>query len=83
MKNKDFSRLKRPHYDMPEDMANALHQNNLMQSYNNRPAYQQNDYIGWINQAKRAETRIKRLNQMLQELAKGNIYMKMKYNAKE
>lgn len=82
MNKKDFSRLKRTRYDMPDDVAKALRENNLLHSYENRPAYQQNDYIGWINQAKRVETRNKRLNQMLQELKKGNLYMKMKYITK-
>ena len=52
-----------------------------MESYRNRPAYQQNDYIGWITRAKRNETKEKRLAQMLDELASGDKYMKMKYQA--
>lgn len=35
------------------------------------------DTIGWITRAKRPETQQKRLNQMLDELEKGNVYMKM------
>ena len=53
-----------------------------MDEYLARPEYQQNDYIGWITRAKREETRIKRLNQMLDELAGGVAYMNMPYNAK-
>ena len=49
----------------------------LMVAYRERPAYQQNDYIGWINSAKRDETKQKRLNQMLAELKQGGVYMKM------
>ncbi len=41
-----------------------------------RPAYQQNDYIGWIIRAKGEDTREKRLAQMLQELEGGERYMK-------
>ena len=52
-----------------------------MEAYQKRPAYQQNDYIGWINRAKRQETKEKRLRQMLEELEAGGIYMKMKHPA--
>jgi uncharacterized protein YdeI (YjbR/CyaY-like superfamily) len=40
-----------------------------------RPPYQQNDYIGWITLAKLESTKQKRLNQMLDELKKGGVYM--------
>jgi hypothetical protein len=36
-----------------------------------------NDYIGWINRAKLQKTKEKRLNQMLDELEIGGVYMKM------
>ncbi|MCK7537754.1 MAG: YdeI/OmpD-associated family protein [Marinilabiliales bacterium] len=42
-----------------------------MDAYQSRPPYQQNDYIGWINRAKLESTKQKRLNQMLDELKKG------------
>jgi hypothetical protein len=44
------------------------------------PPYQQNDYIGWITRARRPETQEKRLDQMLEELEKGDVYMKMAGN---
>jgi len=53
-----------------------------MGAYRLRPDYQQNDYIGWIDRAKKAETKKKRLEQMLEELDKGDVYMKMPYRAK-
>jgi uncharacterized protein YdeI (YjbR/CyaY-like superfamily) len=52
----------------------------LMDAYRARPPYQQNDYIGWIQRAKLESTRQKRLNQMLDELERGGVYMKMKWN---
>ena len=70
----------RPRYEMPEFFRDALNQNGLMDAYLARPAYQQNDYIGWITRAKLESTRQKRLNQMLDELKKGGVYMKMKWN---
>jgi hypothetical protein len=50
-----------------------------MGAYLQRPAYQQNDYIGWITRAKMAATRQKRLEQTLNELFRGDVYMKMAY----
>ena len=64
---------------MPEFVKEALNEAGLMEKYLARPPYQQNDYIGWINNAKRIETRVKRLNQMLDELQQGDKYMKMAY----
>ena len=72
----------RPRYPMPDYIRDALKENELMDAYNSRPPYQRNDYIGWIKRAKREETKQKRLNQMLDELKKGDVYMKMKWNQK-
>ena len=66
---------------MPDFVSQALAARGLEQAYRDRPAYQQNDYIGWITRAKREETRDKRLAQMLDELAAGGIYMNMKHAA--
>lgn len=77
----DFSRLKRPRYPMPDFVRKALDERGLMEAYHKRPPYQQNDYIGWINRAKRRETKEKRLRQMLEELERGGVYMKMKHPA--
>jgi len=63
---------------MPDDVYQALDDEGLMETCEERlPAYQQNDYVGWINRAKTAETRQKRLDQMLDELKNGGVYMKM------
>ena len=70
-------RLKRPVYPMPDDLRNALEARGLEDAYNARPDYQRNDYLGWMLHAKREETRQKRLNQMLDELEKGGVYMNM------
>lgn len=75
----DFSRLKRPKHRMPEFVTQSLNERGLMEAYKDRPAYQQNDYIGWINQTKRQETKERRLSQMLDELEAGGIYMNMKH----
>ena len=75
----DFSNLKRPRYPMPEYVRETLESSGMMDAYRSRPAYQQNDYIGWINRAKRPATKQRRLEQMLSELERGDVYMKMAY----
>ena len=74
--------LKRPAYPMPNFVRDALQARRLMDAYEARPAYQRNDYIGWIGRAKRDDTRQKRLTQMLDELERGDKYMNMMYHAK-
>lgn len=71
----------RPRYEMPEFFREALGARGLMDAYLSRPPYQQNDYIGWVTRAKLEATRKKRLNQMLNELERGGVYMKMKWKA--
>jgi uncharacterized protein YdeI (YjbR/CyaY-like superfamily) len=62
---------------MPPFVREALLAEVLMSLYDSRPHYQRNDYIGWITRAKREATRTKRLNQMLDELRRGDTYMGM------
>ena len=71
--------LTRPIQPMPDFVEEALIDNDLTDDYQARPAYQQNDYIGWINRAKRPETKFKRLDQMLDELRTGGVYMGMEH----
>ncbi|MBI4765727.1 MAG: YdeI/OmpD-associated family protein [Deltaproteobacteria bacterium] len=77
----DSSRLNRPRYSMPDFVKRALEERGLMAAYQERPDYQQNDYIGWIFRAIRKETKEKRLLQMLDELEAGGVYMNMKHPA--
>jgi uncharacterized protein YdeI (YjbR/CyaY-like superfamily) len=74
-----IGRLKRDINPMPDDVRTSLEARNLLERYGQRPAYQQNDYLGWIGRAKLAATRQKRIAQMLDELAGGGVYMKMKW----
>lgn len=62
---------------MPDQVREALRARGLVDAYEARPDYQRNDYLGWIARAKREETRRKRLDQMLDELERGDVYMKM------
>ena len=52
---------------MPDFVKLALEEHGLMAEYQARPAYQKNDYIGWINNAKLQGTKEKRLRQMLSD----------------
>lgn len=74
----DYSKLKRPRHPMPPFVMEALVEAGLRDAYFDRPAYQQNDYVGWIIRAKLEKTKSKRLRQMLDELERGGVYMKMK-----
>ena len=76
---RDTSRLTREIQPMPDEIRNALAARSLLTAYQQRPAYQQNDYLAWIARARRPETRQKRLNQMLDELTKGGLYMGMRH----
>ncbi len=76
----DTSRMTREIHEMPEEVRAALEARGLVADYRRRPAYQQNDYVGWIVRAKLPATRAKRLKQMLDELEAGGVYMHMRWN---
>jgi uncharacterized protein YdeI (YjbR/CyaY-like superfamily) len=65
---------------MPDDVRELLRRRRLTEAYQARPAYQRNDYLGWIARAKLPATREKRIGQMLDELEAGSVYMNMKWN---
>ncbi|UOR01567.1 YdeI/OmpD-associated family protein [Leucobacter allii] len=71
--------LQRAAQPMPVDIADILAEQRLRDAYDDRPAYQRNDYLAWIARAKRTETRTKRITQMLDELAEGGVYMGMRH----
>ena len=68
---------RRPVQPMPDDVRHELQERDLVDAYEERPFYQRNDYLGWIGRAKRIETRRKRIEQMLDELDQGGVYMGM------
>ena len=82
MNESDFSSLSRPVHPMPDSVKEALDAAELWEAYRARPPYQQNDYIGWINRAKRPSTKQRRMEQMLDELRRGDVYMKMSWSPK-
>jgi len=76
------STLKRDINPMPTGLRELLIKHGLLKLYNARPAYQRNDYLGWISRAKLGATKEKRINQMLTELKQGDRYMRMYWNPK-
>jgi uncharacterized protein YdeI (YjbR/CyaY-like superfamily) len=76
------STLKRDINPMPKNIRSTLIGQGLLKLYNSRPAYQRNDYLGWISRAKLDATKEKRINQMLRELKQGDSYMGMRWNPK-
>lgn len=72
--------LKRPKQPMPGFVKAALEKEGLRAAYDARPPYQRNDYLWWINEAKRDDTKNRRLTTMLTELRQGHGYMGMKWN---
>lgn len=62
---------------MPDDVRAELEEHGVMDLYLERPFYQRNDYLAWIGRAAKIETRRKRIEQMLDELDQGGVYMKM------
>lgn len=73
---------RRPRQPMPDLIRQALLDKGLMPAFLARPPYQQNDYIGWVNRAVQKSTKEKRIGQMISELKKGDVYMKMEYKPK-
>lgn len=78
---KKAKRLTRAIHPTPKSMRKALVDNSLLSAYSARPPYQQNDYVGWITRAKLEATQRKRLQQMLDELKKGDRYMNMPWRS--
>jgi len=76
------STLKRDINPMPTGLRALLMKHGLLKLYKARPAYQRNDYLGWISRAKLEATKEKRINQMLTELKQGDRYMRMRWNPK-
>jgi len=69
--------LTRPPQPMPGFVAEALDAKGLRAAYDARPPYQRNDDLGWINRAKKPETKARRMERMLAELRAGEGYMGM------
>jgi hypothetical protein len=59
---------------MPGNVKGALAKQKLLEVFLDRPQYQQDDYLKWIALAAGPQQRQQRLDQMLEELAKGGVF---------
>lgn len=67
--------------ELPRELLSELRSAHLEGEYFNRPYYQQKGYLQWIGQAKRSQTRLNRVNAMIDELKQGT-YMPPKRDHK-
>ena len=59
---------------MPGNVKSALAKRKLLDSFQERPDYQQAEYLKWIALANGPTTKQQRLDQMLDELTKGGVF---------
>lgn len=59
---------------MPGNVRTALAKRELTEAFVARPDYQQSEYLKWIALAAGPAAKQKRLDQMLEELEKGNLF---------
>lgn len=59
---------------MPGNVRTALDKRTLMDAYLARPDYQKAEYLKWIAVAAGPAAKQKRIDQMLDELEKGNLF---------
>ncbi len=59
---------------MPGNVKGALAKRKLLDAFEDRPEYQQTEYLKWIAQANGPTTKQQRLDQMLDELEKGGVF---------
>jgi hypothetical protein len=76
---RDFSRLTRVLKKMPVSVRQALAKAGLAAAYRARPAYRQNDCPSWIRCAKLPQTKHKRLEEILEDLRRGDWTIGMAY----
>ena len=69
--------LRRSPKPMPAPVALALERHQLLDAWFQRPEFQRQGYLEWIARARLDATRNQRLQQMLDELSRGDCYMSM------
>jgi hypothetical protein len=74
MSGPDKTLAAKAQHAMPGFVRKALDKRNLTDAYRARPSYQQNAYLQWIADGKIQALMEKRLDQMLDELTKGNVF---------
>ncbi len=74
MSGPDRNLAAKSQHQMPGFVRKALEKHKLVDAFRARPAYQQNGYMGWIAEGKIQALMDKRLEQMIDELTKGNVF---------
>ena len=77
-KNQGFGHgrgLTPPAMVIPGFVRGALAARKLTAAFEARPEYQQKGYLAWIDEPKLKDGKRKRLDQMLEELEKGGVYL--------
>ena len=64
-----------PTHAMPDFVRRAIDARKLMPAFEARPAEQREEYLAWITGAEKSATQGRRLNQMLDELERGDRFM--------
>lgn len=59
---------------MPGNVKGALAKRKLLEKFQERPQYQQDDYLKWIALAAGPTQKQQRLDQMLDEIEKGGVF---------
>jgi hypothetical protein len=70
-----FDRGVRGKKPIPGFVRTALAKHKVTDAFLARPEYQRNDYLTWLEGAKLTEQRQQRLDQLVTELQKGDVYM--------
>jgi hypothetical protein len=68
---------------MPGNVRGALAKRKLTETYEERPQYQQQEYLKWIAAAAGPTEKQKRLDQMLEEIEKGGVFKGEPWTAPE
>ena len=58
-------------HKLPDDLAVLLSENKMIENWEGLTPIGRNEFICWIEDAKKAETRMKRINRAVEELAEG------------
>lgn len=59
---------------MPGNVKGALAKAKLLETFQERPQYQQTDYLKWIALAAGPQQKTQRIEQLVDELTKGNVF---------
>src|SRR4051812_43556158 len=68
---------------MPGQVKGALAKRNLLDTYIARPQYQKDDYLKWVAAAAGPTEKQKRIDQLVDEIEKGNVFKGEPWTAPE